>query len=258
MAATPENARDRALFVEAAARAFRILEAFGTAPQPLSLGELAGITGLGKSAVQRSVFTLLELGYVERDPQDRGYLPGRRLLDRSFDFLRSHPLVERATSVLLELRRNARERVDLSLFDDLSIVYAVRLQSKRETFTATLVGRRLPSFCATGGRAAMARLPDEAVEDILLRSQRRRLTPKTIIDPDAIWEKIREARRDGYAFAAEESLIGEVVVAAAVVDAAERPVGAVHIAGSLSEWTVDEFRARFAPLAAEAARAISG
>ena len=66
-------------------------------------------------------------------------------------------MAERATAVLLELRRNARERVDFSLFDDTCIVYAVRLQSKRETFNATLVGRRLPSWCSSGGsRGAFA------------------------------------------------------------------------------------------------------
>ncbi|CFP57874.1 transcriptional regulator [Bordetella pertussis] len=36
-----------------------------------------------------------------------------------------------------------------------------------------------------------------------------------------------------------------------------RPVGAIHIAGSLSEWTPEAFTARFAPLAVEAATAIN-
>ena len=40
--------------------------------------------------------------------------------------------------------------------------------------------------------------------------------------------------------------------------AQRRPIGAVHIAGSLSEWSVEDFRRRFAPLAIEAARAVSG
>ncbi|MFC7609091.1 IclR family transcriptional regulator domain-containing protein [Teichococcus aestuarii] len=61
--------------------------------------------------------------------------------------------MERATPVVIDLQRSTGERVDLSLFDGTTIVYALRRQTKRETFFATLVGRRLPSFTAAGGRA---------------------------------------------------------------------------------------------------------
>ncbi len=252
-----EGKREGPLFVQAAAKAMQVLEVFGREPRPLSLGEIAALTGMTKSTAQRTVYTLQQLGYLERDAEDRGYVPGLRLLDRSFDYLRTNPMIERATAVLLELRRNARERVDLSLFDDISIVYAVRLQSKRETFNATVVGRRLPAFCTSGGRAAMAKLTDPEIDDILARSTFKAMTPKTLIEPQAVREKIEEARRDGYAVSIEESQIGEVALAVAVADEADRPLGAVHIAGSLSEWTVEAFKGRFVPLAAEAARAIS-
>ena len=42
--------------------------------------------------------------------------------------------------------KSVRERVDLSLHDDLRVVYAVRLQSKRQTFYTTLVGHSVPVF----------------------------------------------------------------------------------------------------------------
>jgi len=126
---------------------------------------------------------------------------------------------------------------------------------KRETFYATLPGRRIPTFLSSGGRACLSHLPDSEVDDILARSDRRPLTPKSMTDIAMIWDRIREARRDGYSYAAEEALLGEVVLSAAVVGQG-RPVGAVHIAGSLSEWSIDEFRRRFGPLAIEAARAM--
>ncbi|MFC4166257.1 IclR family transcriptional regulator [Teichococcus aestuarii] len=249
---------DPRLYVQAVERAMRVLEVFGHDPRPLSLAEIAAAVGIDKSGAQRLCHTLRHLGYLEADPGGQGLRPGLRLMDRSFDFLRMHPLVERATPALMELRRATQERVDLSLPDDLSIVYAVRLQSKRETFFATLVGRRLPAFCSSGGRAMMAALPDAVVEDILARSDRRPLTPRTIIALPALRAKIAEARTDGYALACEEGLLGEIVLAAAVRDRQGRPVAAIHIAASLSEWEEADFRRRMAPLAMEAARALSG
>lgn len=259
-AAGPEagDAPDARLYVQAVERAFRVLEAFGGNPQPLSLAGIAAAAGIDKSGAQRLCYTLRRLGYLEADARGHGLRPGLKLLDRSHDFLRVHPLVERATPALMELRRATQERVDLSLPDDLSIVYAVRLQSKRETFFATLVGRRLPAFCSSGGRAMMALMEDAAVEDILARSDRRPLTPRTITDLPALRARIAEARRLGYALAREEGLLGEIVLAAAIHDREGRPVAAIHIAASLSEWEEPAFRRRMAPLALEAARALSG
>lgn len=251
---------DERLFLQSVGRALDVLEAFAADPRPRSLGELAAAVSLNKSAVQRIAQTLISRGYLEQTGNGRLTL-GRLILDRSFDYLRSNPLIERATPILTDLRKIAGERVDLSLFDarhdNLSIVYAIRMQSKRETFYATLAGRRIPTCLTTGGRACLARLPEDAVDDILARSDLTPLTPKSKVDPAEIRAKIEEARNDGYAFAAEEALLGEIVLAAAICDGVGVPVGAVHIAGSLSDWSSGEFRKRFAPLAIEAARALS-
>ena len=131
------------------------------------------------------------------------------------------------------------------------------MQSKRETFFATLVGHAVPTFCSSGGRAVLAALPEAEARDIVERSDRVALTPKTETDPDAIMARVAEARRLGYAIVVEEILVGEVAIGAAIRSPDGRPRGAVHVAGSLSEWTPEAFSARVAPLAAEAASAIN-
>lgn len=251
-------APDPRLFIQAVDKAFRVLEAFAQHPQPLSLAEIAAAAGMDRSGAQRLCYTLRHLGYLQLDELGRGHVPGLGLLDRAYDFLRMHPLVQRATTPLMELRRVTQERVDLSLPDDLTIIYAVRLQSKRENFVATLIGRRLPIFCTSGGRAMLAQMDDASVEDILARSDRQPLTPKTITDIPALRRKIKEARAAGYALALEERLLGEIVLAAAITDRSGRPIGAIHIAGSLSEWQPAAFQKRMAPLAIEMAKALSG
>lgn len=253
----PSAAVDDRLFLQSVARALDVLEAFAQNPKAKSLGEIATAAGVNKSAAQRIGLTLLSRGYLERSDSG-GLMLGRKLMDRSFDYLRSNPLIERATPVLTDLRKLTGERIDLSLFDDTTIIYATRLQSKRETFYATLAGRRIPTFISSGGRACLAHLHDREVDAVLNRCDRRAMTPKSITDIPGIWAKVKEARRDGYSHTAEEALIGEVVLAAAILDGSRKPIGAVHIAGSLSEWSVDDFRKKLSPLAVEAARALSG
>lgn len=149
----------------------RLLEAFARQPRPLSIAELAVMAGVNKSAGQRIAHTLQVLGYLER--KDTGLVPGKQVLFRAFDFLCMNRLVEGATPLLHELRKSVKERVDLSLLGGTEIVYVVRLQSKRENFPATLVGRRIPAFCSSGGRAMLAALPEHEALGIPERSDRR-------------------------------------------------------------------------------------
>lgn len=249
-----EPVEDR-LYVQSVEKAFRVLEAFSMATGPMSLSQLAAASGMDKSGAQRMGHTLARLGYLEQTAS--GLRPSHRILERSFDYLRTDPLVRRALPILSELRRETQERVDLSRFDDLHMLYLVRMQSKRESFYAYLNGRRVPTYCTSGGRAVLARLPKAQAMSVLQRSDRVRLTPKTTVSIERTLRLVAQAQADGYAVALEEVLLGEVALAAAVTDEAGRPVAAIHLAGSLSDWTPEEFTRRFAPLVVDAAHAAS-
>ena len=83
------------------------------------------------------------------------------------------------------------------------------------------------------------------------------MTRHTIVSIDAIWDKIHEARQNGYAFAEQEWVVGEIVLAVAVTDARQRPLAAIHVAGSMADWDGGRFRDKLSPLVIEAAQAIS-
>lgn len=239
-------------------KVMRVLDVFGQSDRYLGLSEIAALTGLDKSSAQRCTHTLLKTGYLDKHPKTGRFSLGTKCLDLSFHFLRTHPLVAVGTPLLLQLRRDCGERTNLSLFDDTMLVYVIRLHGKREyPQYSTLIGRRMPAFCSAGGRAALALLSEAEMRDIIARSPRRPMTPETKTDPQAIEAEVLKTRRRGYGFVVNESAPNEVTVAAAVTDAEGRPVGAVHIAGSLTKWTAEDYEPKFAPLVVEAARALS-
>ena len=249
--------RDDPLLVASVAKAFRLIDAFGRAQGELGLAELAALSGLDRSATQRFAHTLWRLGYLDKDARTRRFRLGKRVLDAAFDFLRTDGLVERATPALVELRRACGERANLSLHDDTTMIYAIRQQARREYFASSLIGRRIPVFCTAGGRAVLSQMPEAAAAAIVERSDRAPLTPHTICDPALVMDRVREAALRGFALAVEETTAGEVTVGAAVIDAGGRPVAAVHVAGSTVDWAPAAFAARFGPLAAETAQALS-
>lgn len=252
------DAQDNPLFVGSLERGFAILEAFGIGRAEMGVTELALATGFDKSAAQRFAFTLHALGYLDKSETTRKYRLSRRSLGLAYAFLRNDPLVELATPYLADLRQKCEQRVDLSILDGTDILYVVRLQTHREAFGATLVGRRIPAFCSSGGRAMLSRLLDEEALAIVERSERKPLTPFTVTELPAVMAGITAARKDGFAISVQECLVGEIVVSAPVLDVHGRPRAAVHIAMSLAEHDEQDVRQNFAPMAMATARLIAG
>lgn len=243
--------------VRSVEKAFAVLEAFRNGERFLGLREIVEATGLDKSSVQRFTRTLRSIGYLEQDPNTYRYALSKRVLDLSFAYLSSNALIDHAAPILINLRRTTAERVDMTLLDGDSLVFVYRLQSKRESFPAALVGRRVPLFCTAGGRAVLAGLPDAEARTIVERSERIAKTPKTLIRTADIMEQVKKARERGYALQAEEWRLSEMVLAAALVDRDNRPIGAIHVAGLTSEWTAEAFEERMGSLVAAAAQDIS-
>jgi DNA-binding IclR family transcriptional regulator len=251
-----ERPRDT-LFVASLEKGLAVLGAFSGGQQFMTLREVADACGTDKSTAQRFTHTLTQLGYLEKCARTKRFSLGKSVLELSFNYLRANTLVEAASPVLIELQRSTGERVNLSLFDDTSIIYAVRQLGKREYYYSSLIGRRMPIYCTSGGRVMMSHLSKKEVDGILERSTLKPLTRKTIYEREKIRAKIAEAREKGYSLTVEETVTGELVVAGAILDAEGRPAAAIHIAGSLSEWTPNQFEKKFGPLVVETCHALS-
>ncbi len=155
------------LFIQSLEKAMKVLSTFGYGDQFLSLGELAETSGLDKAAAQRCAHTLVEIGYLESCPKTSRPSLGKKSLDLGFHYLRTNSLVAAATPILTQLRDYSGERTCLSLFDGTSSVFAIRLPGKSDSYYhSTLVGRRMPTFCSSGGRAMLSRLPETEMRDL--------------------------------------------------------------------------------------------
>jgi DNA-binding IclR family transcriptional regulator len=69
--------------------------------------------------------------------------------------------------------------------------------------------------------------------------------------------EIARTRENGFALAVNQIRLGEIVLGFSVLGPNGTPVAAIHIAGSLSDWTPEAFIARMAPAGQQAARALS-
>lgn len=252
--------RKDVLNVQSVGKALSVLQCFGVdgeSEKDLSLMDIVRLTGYDKSTAQRFTHTLHVAGYLAKNPHTKRYSLGVQVLELAFNFLRNNSFIEMANPHLIDLCRLTGERVSLSLFDDTSLIYAMRHQTRPDYYFSSLVGRRVPTFCTAGGRSILFCLGKAEAADILNRSSLLPFTAKTIIDREQLLKEIEKAGEMGYGVTAEEINYGEVGIGAAILDKVGKPIAAIHLIGSIAEWTPDGFEAKYASLLLETVQRIS-
>jgi DNA-binding IclR family transcriptional regulator len=246
------------MFNQSVEKAFAVLAAFGAGKSALSLQEIAAAARITPSSALRSIHTLVALGYLVRSGRLHGWILSPRTLSIGYPYLAGHAVIELATPHLVDLNQACGESVSLSEPDGTEMVFIARFPSRKRFFIHMPVGRRLPMYCTSAGRAYLSTLPRDEVREILRRSALRALTPHTLTQIPQILEIIDAARELGYAWASEECYRGDLTVGAPIVDAAGRAIAAINISGPTSRWSLPDLRARLTPLLLETARAASG
>ncbi|MCS0505162.1 IclR family transcriptional regulator [Ancylobacter mangrovi] len=245
------------LLVRSVEKAFRVLSAFDSGHGALSLSQIAGATGLDKSAAQRFTHTLLTLGYLSKDPVTKQYELTPKTLDLGYHYTRSSALVERSLPYLIHLSQVTAETVSLTVLDGCDVVFIARFLSPHMLNTGVIVGSRRPAYCTAPGIAMLAALPPEEAIDILERSDRRPYTPNTVWEMEALKEKLRHTRERAFSLANEEIHIGDISLAAAILSGTGRVAGAVSIGVSRIRYDKDEAVDKFAPLVVATAQSVS-
>jgi len=246
------------LFNQSVEKAFAVLAAFAGDHRALNLAEVAVAARMTTSSAQRCVHTLVRLGYLRRDDQLRRWVLTSRTLSLGYPYLSGHRVVEQATTHLADLNHACGESVSLSEPDGVEMVYIARFPSHKRFFIHMPIGRRLPMYCTSSGRAYLSALPRDEVRDILQRSALRAFTPHTLTDIPRILEIVDAARETGFAWASEECYRGDLTLGAPILGPNGRPVAAVNLSGPTSRWTLADLRDQLAPLLLQTARAASG
>lgn len=234
---------------------FLILEAVGD-NQPIGLSELARRLELPKSTVQRGLATLAELGWIRSDGRDtaRWQLGERvRTLSEKFDDLGR--LRDAALPILGQLSADTQESIHLAVPEGRMMRLVERMDSTHALRLVQPIGTRTPIHTTSAGKAILAYLPEDEVEDYLT-GELESLTSNTITDPNALREDLDITRQRGYAIADEELAVGIVSMAAAIRPGGGRPIAAVSISGAAARMTAEVHRSygqRAAAAAAEIA-----
>lgn len=251
-----EKEKQNTLFVGSLEKGMRIMSAFNEYHTALGLTDLAQLTGLDKSAVQRLTNTLHQIGYLNKDPESRRFSPSLKFLELGNAYLWSDPLVQLAMPKVIELGRRLGERVNVARIDGTEIVYIIRIPTQLTAFGAMIAGRRLSALTTSSGRALVACMPPEERRKAVETWPIKVMTPRTTLDRGKIAEAVEEAAMRGYGLTFGENIVNEIGIAAPIPSDRGASVATVQCSVSALRWTVEKVRDELAPQIMEVANSI--
>ncbi|NEX62024.1 IclR family transcriptional regulator domain-containing protein [Noviherbaspirillum galbum] len=233
-------------FMTSLARGLAVIRAFSDQRRSLTIAQISHKTGIPRAAVRRCLHTLRQLGYADAEANHFSLKP--KVLTLGYSYLSSTPLTVSALPFLNQISRTLNESCSLAVLDDNEILYVARSATSRIMSVALNTGSRLPAYCTSLGRAILAYLPEDVLDDYLSRVELKAYTNKTIVSTARLREILAEVREKGYALVEEELEIGLRSIAVPVRGASGEVVAALNVGAQAARVTSRQMRDDICPV----------
>lgn len=199
--------------------------------QPIGVSELARVTHIPKSSVQRCLVTLQQAGWlrvVDREQARWGVT--MKALAIGLRGAGEQDLRDLAAPVVKRLAAQTDETVQLGLRDGEDYVIVATEDSKQVVRVFLEVGTRVPLRATSAGVAIMSRLEPADVDE-LLKHELTEFAHVPVPGSDELREEIKRTARRGYALNVSGWFRPHVSsIAAAITDSAGRPLAGLTLA----------------------------
>lgn len=245
-----------------AERCLSIIELLADGAQSLPLGEITERLSLPKSGAHRLLATLVDVGWVEQDPDTGFYRLTMRLAILGQQFYVATGIPDICQPLLNRLAKECREFARLAVVDGCSLVWVAHAQgaSGGLMYQPSLTTNTVPLYATASGKAWLATLPtDQAVENVMKNGGFDRAGnygPNAVRSIESFLKELRATARRKYGLAVNEAEFGVTAVAAAIRSENEPTVGTVSIAGPSARMTEKRIQ-EIAPLVLRCATELS-
>lgn len=221
------------------ATAFRILEAVRER-ESAGVTELAEALDLPKSTVHHYLSTLAADGYLVGE--DGRYRLGLGLFTLGATARIRERIYHVAKPSVDRLAEETGEQARLVVEHDGQGVTLYQSAGDDVDDPPTYAGTVEELHCTAAGKAFLAELPEDRLDEVLADHPLPRRTPNTITDPEELRSALASIRERGVAFDDEERDEGVRCVASAVTDRSGTLLGAISVSGPTERMDDERFR----------------
>jgi IclR family KDG regulon transcriptional repressor len=241
--------------VKSVYRAVKILDVLSSEGEK-SVTEISTTLSFPKSSVHEITSTLLATGILEKDSDRNKYSLGLKLFELGKQAQANLEISKVAIPSLRSLHEQFDETVHLTVLDRKEVLYIECFESTKQLRTYSVIGIRAPLHCTAVGKAILAYLDDEEVEEIIRSMGLPRFTQNTITDRVRLNAEVRKIRDSGFATDEMEHEEGVCCVGAPVRNHTGQVVASISVSGPSQRITPVRIE-EIAPLVMERAAEIS-
>ncbi len=215
---------------QTATRALQVLELVVDTPQPLSLSELAHISGLQVNAAYRVLSALEDAGMLTRDRGSRRYVVGPKLIAMAAKVTQGLSIRSLALPLMQSLVDETSETVSLHALSGYARVCVAAIEGTHAVRRVIPEGQLQPLFAGPSGKAILAFFEGPELAAILDEAGRAGESVSRISG------QLRKARQDGYLALVGDRIPGVGGLSAPVFDS-NGVVASLTISGPAERWT---------------------
>ena len=241
--------------VKSVFRAVQILDVLSSDGER-SVTEISKSLNFPKSSVHEIISTLLEEGILGKDTDRNRYSLGLKLFELGKQAQANLEISKVAIPSLRGLQEQLDETVHLTVLDGKEVLYIECFESTKRLRTYSVIGIRAPLHCTAVGKAILAHLDEEDVEDVIQSMGLPRFTENTITDRQRLNAEMRKVRDCGFATDDMEHEDGVRCVRAPVRNHTGKVVASISVSGPSQRMTSSRLE-EIAPLVMERAAEIS-
>lgn len=221
--------------VQSVDRALLILETLSNY-EMLSLMEISEKVHLHKATTHRLINSLLENGYIEKNPVTKQYKISLKLFQIGNRRVQNIDFLNVAKSMIRQLSLELNQTVHLVVEDSAEVLYIDKHEpSGNDNRLSSKIGKKAPMYVTAVGKAILATKSNAEIKEIWDQSAITSYTENTITSLDDFLKEIETVRQNGYAIDNEENEYGVVCIGAVFSSYKDLAAGAISISISASD-----------------------
>lgn len=218
-------------------RALAVLELLAESPNGLTLAEVARKLQMPKSTTHCILLTLLRQDYLTRSNRTRRYGFGPKLFSLVNHAVGGQHVREVAMPHLRQLMIATKLTVHMGILERGEAILVAKLDPPGVTGLSTWLGRRMDVHCTGVGKALIAWLPPDELQQLLRSRVFARHNENTTVSVRRLLQELESVRSLGYATDDEEDELGYRCLGVPIFGEDGRVAAAISVAGSLLQVT---------------------
>lgn len=190
--------------IKSVQKSMLLLKAILNSSGELGISELQQISGYNQSTIHHSLKTLKLEGFISQNRETKKYTIGPELFNIWVKQNKLDTYFYRAYPVLEEMVAQVGETTSLFIRREHEAICIIGKESPQTLKASLRIGRRIPLHCTATGKAFLAYMEEEKVNEIIYRTGLGKYMPNTITSPEVLFKKLREIKSLGFAIELEE------------------------------------------------------